>query len=339
MKIEYNGITMELVELHAYERQNIYTPDGADLLFVRHRLNMSCALAPGGNPYGMATQGADAQDPRLSPKARQRDVVGPKNGPPPLPVVTQYRGRDVFGGDAAGVSDRLLSPLLLTPRRKLRVTAFKIDATGNPVEVVWLESPRPGQPCDSMSGPHPLGCTVAEATGDAPSSGLLNFQIETHLPLSEVEGARFIVSHRWTSAITHDEDYYATRIVSGEAVFDQGMVLQFKVPPAAFLNQLYHPIPLGFKRNLPHVELSSDGCKLTYEFTDTAVPCVFDAGETGATQCWIDEEWKYLSPHGVSPAGEGGPAGNGVLGIDGLVRWSGRKVGNAQRRLGLNPGE
>lgn len=301
MKIEYNGIVMDMLELHSYERQNVYTPDGVDLLFVRHRLNMTCTLAPGGNPWGMAVGQVSKDDPRLKSNKRSTGFVGDK---PDSLATPQAFGTLGVGAQMAGVTDRLLTPMLLQPRKKLKVTAYQPGAKdGDPVrEVVWLESPRPGLACDSMSGPHPLGCTLVEPTGDAPVSAALNFQIETHLPIAETDAARALTSHRWTTTIAHDDDYYATRYVSGEAVFDQSLVQTYGYTPSDFLNQLYHPIPLGFRRGLPEVTLSSDGSKLTYTFTDTAVPCVFDAGETGATQCWIEEEWKFVSPHGINGA-------------------------------------
>jgi len=303
MKIEYNGIVMDMLELHSYERQNVYTPDGVDLLFVRHRLNMTCTLAPGGNPWGMAVR-ATKGDERLTSPKRTSGFVGEKPSPQLKTVQAFGTSAAQTGAEVAPVTDRILTPLLLMPRKKLKITAYRPGKKEtDPVqEVVWLESPRPGLVCDSMNGPHPLGCTLTEPTGDAPVSAALNFQIETHLPPVDVDEARALISHRWTTTLAHDEDYYATRIVNGEAVFDASLLQLEGRPPSDFLNQLYHPIPLGYQRGLPEVSLSSDGSKLEYSFTDTAVPCVFDAGETGATQCWIEEEWKYVSPHGLNGA-------------------------------------
>lgn len=328
MKIEYNGIALDLLELHAYERQNVYTPDGCDLLFVRHRLNMTCTLASGGSPNGLSAAQVGPYHPLLKSPPRLSGFVGAQPGV--YPPARLYRGPDPFGGEQAAMTDKLLSPLLLTPRKKLKITAYRpVSGDSNQAQAVtWLESPLPGMECDSMSGPHPLGCTVTEPVGDAPASAVLNYQIETHLPLLETDAARCIVSHRWTSSISHDDDYYVTRTVSGEAVFDQALLKRFGENPGEFLNQLYHPIPLGFRRSLPDVTLSSDGCKLTYAFADTAVPCVFSPGETGATQCWIEEEWKYVSPMGmgfdvIGKAGnkqDGGP--NRIMGAGAaLDKW------------------
>lgn len=320
MKIVYNDIEMQLVEMHSYERANVYTQDMADLLYVRHRLNMTCALGCGGHPEGMAAALVPDKDDRLKPKDRRGGFIGlpshkqDNQGRLQANPLHQYFGSNPFGGEPGGATDRLLVPLLLEPRRKLKITAYrKLQNEDKPVEFTWLESPRGSLKIDAANGPHPLGCTLVEPTGEAPVSGLLNFQIETHLPLAEGDEARPLISHRWTTSVQHDEDYYATRVVSGEAVFDPSLLDKFAAHPHEFISQLYHPIPVGFRRGLPEVTLESDNSRLSYTFTDTAVPMVFDAGTSGATQCWIEEEWKYVSPMGISMSRDAIEGINGVI--------------------------
>jgi len=328
MKLQYGQVELDLLELHSYDRQNVYTPDGADLLFVRHRLNCTCVLSPGGAPHGLA---AFKLTPPLVGTLHPADRKTAFKGAVPIQQpLYQYKGVDPFGGETAGVTDRVVVPLLLTPRQKLKLIGYRPADEEEAVEsFVWLESPRPGYDCDSLNGPHPLGCSLVEATGDAPASGVLNFQIETHLPLAETDSARAIISHRWTTTITHDEDYYATRIISGEAVFDPSLLLKYNQSADAFISQLYHPIPLGYRRGLPDVTLASDGSKLTYVVTDTAVPCVFDPAGSGATQCWVDEEWKYISPRGMS----GGDLAKLAGGVGGRAMKAARRV--AEGKIGF----
>ena len=304
MKVVYNGIEMHMLELHSYSRNNVYTEDRADVLAVRHHLNMSVVVGAGGHPHGMAHKRLSDNDARLKPEPRRTGFRGHPKLTGQLDNTVAYGAsvdRNPWAEEWVGATDRVLVPLLMTPRQKLKITAYRPKEKDNDAsaqEMTWLESPRLGQVVDVMNGPHPLGCTMTEPTGDAPGSAVLNFQIETHLPLAETDDARAIISHRWTSTLQHDDDFYATRVVSGEAVFDQGLLHLFNQNASDFLNQLYHPIPLGYQRGLPEVTLSSDGAQLRYTFTDTAVRCVFDAGQSGATQCWIDENWTYTSPAG-----------------------------------------
>jgi len=302
MKIEYNGVEMALVEIHSYERQNVYSSDHADLLYVRHRINLTAQVVSGGQPWGTAAARVSDKDARLQDRTRgANEFLGDSKGALNADLlVAQNKTPAVDKGEFYAASDRLLVPRLLTPRRQLKLTAYRVGANGQPQPFVFLQSPRPGMNIDSLNGPHPLGCTVTEPTGEAPVSAVVNFQIETHLPLVDTDAARPIISHRWTTVIGHDEDYYATREISGEAVFDTALMARYDQLPDAFLSQLYHPIPLGYRRNLPHVELSSDGSHLTYQITDTAVPCVFDAADSGATQLLVAENWKFQSPKGLN---------------------------------------
>lgn len=315
MKIEYNGVVMKLVEIHAYERQNVYSADHADLLYVRHKINLTAQLVSGGRPYGTAAKRVPDGDARLKDFVRTDGFLGsPAGALDADSLVAQNEGNPDLGEHFAA-TDRLIVPRLLTPRRHLKLTAYRANRAGGVQEFVYLQSPRPGMATDSLNGPHPLGCTITEATGSAPTSAVLNFQIETHLPLADNDASRPIISHRWTTTIGHDEDHYATREITGEAVFDTALMARYTETPDAFLSQLYHPIPLGFRRGLPHVELSSDGSRLTYTITDTAVPCVFDAADSGATQLFIAENWKFLSPKGLNYWGDtSGGTGKGTWG-------------------------
>lgn len=315
MKIEYNGVELALVEIHSYERQNIFSADHCDLLYVRHKVNLTAQVVSGGNPHGLAAKTLRQGDTRIVDGVREAgEFLGEAKASLLNENVTALNTTaNPDAGEFFAATDKLLVPTLLTPRRKLKMTAYRRDAAGNPQAFVFLESPRPGLLVDSLNGPHPLGCTTTEMTGEAPVSGVLNFQIETHLPPVDNDASRPIISHRWVTTIGHDEDYYATRQITGEAVFDTGLMQRFSESHDAFISQLYHPIPLGFRRNLPSVELSSDGSHLTYTITDTAVSCVFDAADSGATQMMIAENWKFTSPKGMGywSVGENGSDGGG----------------------------
>ena len=75
---------------------------------------------------------------------------------------------------------------------------------------------------------------------------------------------------------------------------DASLLEAYELNPDWFRSQLFHPIPLGFRRHVPVVTLSPDGNTLKYTVTDTDTSVVFDAGDTGATQMDIVERVKYV---------------------------------------------
>lgn len=296
MKVEYAGVAMRIVEIHEYERVNVYSPDGADLLYVTHRVNLSAAMFPNGYPAGLA---ATTVPQRISDDmtgrapglvARPGGFVGGRVDPPVYDGPTTDTTLSP-GTTPAFITDRIVHARLALPRQKLKISAFNTDGS----EYVWLESPRPGATVDAANGPHVLVVNPEAPAGEG-TSMVLNFQIETHLVPVDVQAERAVLSHRWTTQIDHDENYYPSRTIEGVAVFDSAVLASYNWTPDAFRNQLFHPIPVGYRRKLGPVNQSSDGLVLTYSFTDTLVECVFDPANTGATQINIVEDVTYTSP-------------------------------------------
>ncbi len=192
-------------------------------------------------------------------------------------------------------TDRELELRLRVPRKKLLIWAF--DSTGTPL--VWLESPRRDAPCDAKHGPVCLNTTVRQGPNGV--SMFVSMDFRTWLTPAEDGSDRPLISHRWHMVHTEDEDHYLTRLVTGEAVFDLGNLLEANQNPDWFRRQLFHPIPLGFKRSLGPIDLSPDGTTLRYQYSDTDQRVVFDASDTGATNIDIKEYVKYTHPwRGVS---------------------------------------
>lgn len=288
MKLEYNGVELHLYEIHQYERDTVYTPDRTDVLYIRHYLNLTCVYAPGGNPFGMSVK--KGQQAEIRGGALIGTRFNPNVGTFSRPEMS--KSFDPRDGELPALTDKQLTVRLLQPRKLLKLTGY--SSTGE--EVVILRSEK-----DALNGPHPLGCVVVEPTGDAPNSLTLNFQIETHLrPVTALQDPSPIISHRWTSTVGHDDDNYPTRTINGKIVFDVGAMSSLPVLARSFISQLIPPIPLGFRRTKPTAELGSDGATITYAIMDTMLPAVFDAADSGATQCQIEERWEYDSPMGVA---------------------------------------
>lgn len=300
MKVTYNDIPMRLLEINEYSREAVYDPSNTDLLYLTHRLNVSVEVFPNGYPVGLAQRAIPS---RVEDEMRsvRLGIIGGAQG-----AVKAFIGKKVdapeydgpkaesvrdFGDQPGFVTDKIIAYRLGLPRKHLKVSAYHWDGT----EYVWLESPRPGFLTDSTNGPHVLCVNPGAPSGEG-TSLTLNFQIETSIPPVDIEAERPILSHRWATEISHDDNYYPTRTVKGLVVFNAAVINNYPWNPDSFRNQLFHPIPLGYRRGLGPVLFDPSGMIMTYEFHDTLVNCVFDPANTGATMMEIVEDVYFKSP-------------------------------------------
>lgn len=187
-------------------------------------------------------------------------------------------------------TDRELELRLRVPRKKMIVWAF--DKSG--AAKIWIESPRRAAPSDAKNGPVVLNCSVKQSPNG--NSFFVSLDIRTWTVPVEDGSDRPLLSHRWHMRHTEDENHYLTREVTGVAVFDVGNMMEASQNPDWFRRQLFHPIPLGFRRRLGPIDLSPDGTTLTYSYADTDETIVFDAWDTGATSIDIKEKVHYVNP-------------------------------------------
>jgi hypothetical protein len=313
MHVEYNGVKLKLTEITECSRRAVYDPSGTDLLYVKWRVGVVATLASGGHPSGTA---ADS-DTRASWHATLAELEGgnidvDRGVPPALGKdAPEYDWPAAPDNDPlritnpAFMSDVELRMRLMVPRRKLRITAYHPDGR----EYVWLESPRPWVPSvqqvsggrvvdddaqkvegvvDADNGPKPLLCDVVQPVGEGTSMGV-HFVIETCVVPVDPQAERLVLSHRWETTMSHDDDHYLTRTTVGEIRFNAQILHAAKAQPDWFRGQFFHPIPLGFRRGGPVVRQSPDGLTLQYEIHDTDPTVVFDPGDSGATSMSIVE--------------------------------------------------
>lgn len=321
MKLEYNGVVMDLFELTEYSRECVYSADGADLLYVKHRIGAVCTLAAGGWPAGLSLDPAKPNPgtiDELNGAARRQpnqlflQGVNPKFGTYPFPKKTPRPSNATALFSPGFWTDTEVRARLSIPRRKLKISAYHVDGK----ERVWLESPRPFPQIqeikagnapppivpakdvtltDAANGPIPLQVDVIDTAGEGTSLGV-HFMIETCLVPVDPEAERPLLSNRWQVTHTHDDDHYLTRITKGVAVFNGGIMRLAQQSPDWFLNQFVVPIPLGFIRKVPEVTASSDGLSVSYTITDTDPHVMFDPGDSGATSMDIVETLNYFAP-------------------------------------------
>lgn len=302
MYLQYGSVVLKVIDLNRYERTNVYTTDGADLLYVKHVLSATAVYAPGGVPAmpSIAAISADTAGQLAGTDNTGAIIYATGRGLEPGVAATVAPAplmEDDFGGPT-GVSfagpetDAELRYRLLRPRQKLVLWAYTMGA-GTPIR--WLESPRPGFALDAANGPLPLGCDVVSAAGE-PHSVAVNFTVSTCLPPCPIGSDRLILSHRWQMDHGHDDDGYLTRTTIGEVVFHSGVSDIIYRYPDAFRNQFLHPIPLGFERKVPQISAASDGLTMRYTLVDTDPKIVFSPGDSGATRAEIVEQFNTRSP-------------------------------------------
>lgn len=296
MHLEYNTVSLELLSLDRVERHNVYDPSGTDLMYVKWLISATCVYSPGGLPVGTAITNItpytrrEATGNTITPNRRQ------VRGDFPF-LSTTAQEENVRGqqpGYTALITDVELRTKLALPRKPLKIWAYDTDGQ----EIIWLQCPKAGFPCDPINGPRPLGPPdVVDATGEGLTFGV-HFQVEcATLPVPDGSD-QLVLSHRWQMSHESNEDHYLTRMIDGEVVFNAALLQAYKLNPDWFRNQFFHPIPLGFRRHVPLVTLSPDGNVLKYRVEDVDTSITFDAGDSGATQIQIAENLHYEPPYG-----------------------------------------
>lgn len=297
MYLVYNNLELKLLTLDRVDRETVWTSDGVDVLYVRWKISASCVYAPGNYQHGVSMSRA------LRVPAGRTNFVGISPADP-NPQTDQGNTESLLFAKKPPiqgpiVTDVALRTILFRNRKKL------IIGGDNPTigtQNIWLESPVDPATCDADNGPKVHACNVVSATG-APGNFGVQLEIETCLPPTPDGSDRAILGHRWQMSHTHDEDYYLTRTVTGEATFHPGLMDHYAKNPDWFRAQLFHPIPIGFRRTLGPITLSPDGCVLQYQYSDTDPTIMFCPGTSGATNIDVKEEYTVTSPNPLTAIG------------------------------------
>lgn len=280
MELEYNDVKFDLMSLDKVDRQIVYSPDGTSPVWIQWDIAASCVLAPsivsgstdtglGGTSISTEGGGEQLDSPLSTTGGTQGNDVG--FNPKPRRV---YQHPAVNGTPI--LTDSEILKRLVIPRRPLKITA----RDGNNNEVVWLESPKEGFDRDCNNGPLVKAYPITAAFGQA-TAFAAQLSITTFTPVTDTD--RLVLSHRWQMTTDRNENNYLARTVKGEIVFHAGMLAKQKLNPSWLKWQFFHPIPLGFRRTLGPITLSSNGTTLRYEYQDEDQAVVFSPGNSGAT--------------------------------------------------------
>ena len=261
MIVSYNGIDMELCEIVKFTREGVYTPDGAELLFVNCHISVVCNLAPGGYPRGVslrsypgATTIRDTGPTPARAHHRNSGVTIPE--PASAMFVPPSTPPDRVVRPHAFLTDHEVRARLMQPRR-----AFSIKATDQTMgDLYWIRLPRYagseavsnskgavdiartlGQVsgvisasanseslgyCDPNNGPRPLQVDVVKSIGEGVFQSIL-FTLEfAYIPV-DLDQERLILSHRWETQYASDESQQMTRVTHGSVVFNGSMLAKY----------------------------------------------------------------------------------------------------------------
>ncbi len=146
--------------------------------------------------------------------------------------------------------------LLLQPRQNFR---YSLRHGGSPIIDV-------GGP-DPAGGPFPQGMDIIDIHGG--NAAIVAFRIVAHSTdgcgddrLSDRD--KEVLSNRYMSTMSYDQDFFATRTVSGRIVFRGKQGIQ----PDCFRDLVMPELPKGFRRKSMTFQVASSGLSLSYTIVD-----------------------------------------------------------------------
>lgn len=157
-------------------------------------------------------------------------------------------------------------------------------------------SPPPGKLCDVVGGPKPYRADVEWIAGL--KTFAVRFGVQTCLNpcISEAATPAAILSARWASEKTIDQDGYSTRVIQGHATFDVGALLALGRIPDQYFDSLVHPLDDNWRRVNIQVQALEDATELTWVVTDKEMPLNLE--NVGIARCEIDH---HASISRISP--------------------------------------
>jgi hypothetical protein len=244
-KLVVGDVELNIIKLAGWKREAVY--NGPHYLYTRNTLGVRATVGAASDPYILNAN-----------KAPRR--MGPNN-PQMWPT-----------------TDEAIRHYLMQPRQKTQYLVYPWNAN-DPIPV--LDAPVGDELTDATGGPKPLRCDVVNFYG--PRTYLVDYVVQTDInecgPLAAAARKGkppTILSHIWDTEDLMDQDFYTVRVTKGRIVFNQaGLFALGAVPgnngqflPDDFRHALFHPVPLGMKREQVHVVQRSDGVTLDYQITD-----------------------------------------------------------------------
>lgn len=181
------------------------------------------------------------------------------------PSAVAYRtAADCAPVDAVGTfpatTTKAIRQYILTPRRTLIYEIGGVDV---------LRSPQLGMATDAETGPKAIRCDVWRVDGARTFMGRAVFTtVLAECCDQDEDDFSPVLSHRWSDQHQIDENFFTTRIVTGEVIFRRDILdLQNKTADD-FRRTIVHPVPDRFQRRRVEVTQNPSGTVLAYRLVD-----------------------------------------------------------------------
>lgn len=270
MELTYNGITFEILRIYNWLREFQTTEDGAQILYDHNVIQATCWLSSGAtDPSKIGLFRPAACPTNIGPNYTNPSGLSGSTrlNPPKAPGKSVLTSIPKINNDPGSVYNAIFQNLAVTPGN------LTITFGG----VTILQSPLDGMTIDARYGPQCKMCGLNSVGGI--SSLVLDLQFETWLPFcTTTNPPPLILANRWSVQSSYDEQYFATHVYEGEAVFNMAMLTGFGVVPDMYRNWLVPPPAPNFQRKQPTFELMSGGESLRYQVTDEECRINFPAG-------------------------------------------------------------
>ena len=153
-------------------------------------------------------------------------------------------------------TDNAVRGALMTPRCALTYT----------VNGEQLISSPNGLPTDVNNGPRPISCKISKNIGG--TTFLVQYKVETWVTECQVGRPDTVISNRWKTIDTVDEQLRTTKRYIGRAVLRADNLAGLQFSADHYRSFLFPPVPLGFKRVQMNVQLSEANNMLFYDVVD-----------------------------------------------------------------------
>lgn len=316
MRIIYNGIDLQVLDVHEAVCQPVYDDSQTDLLYCAYRFSVTAMVnglaAVTQNETGTEISGGPGlslavEDNNSTQWTVQSSYFPPKSGMPAGAVPTDknvgslgktYLGNTdnsqfspaIISGNrptimvkpASGptaVTMQILNSKLNEPRAMLWV----FDDNGGTDDVI-VQSYKVGQMCDCKNGPLPIATNIIRSFGDG-ATYFVNFQVQTFVdlrmyPANQTEN--ILISNRFSTTHVVNEDSMLSIAVTGVATGRTDIMYDNSNGPNSNLDilrkSLFLPVPGGFIRTNIQVTGSPDGTQVRYSYVDQQQPVNFVAG-------------------------------------------------------------
>lgn len=168
--------------------------------------------------------------------------------------------------ERATATHNAIRHFMMTERKRLIITI---------ADKTLVTSPAPGRVCDAANGPFPYRFDILDVLGN--QTLVVRWGIQTYVnPCEKITAnkASALLSSRWRSERTVDQDGYSSITYHGHSIFDAGKLEALQQVPDEYWDLIAPPIDKNFRRLDVQVVATEDGNELEWVVIDRETPMV-----------------------------------------------------------------